>query len=86
MMDMAKQKQQLKEWFNKNKEQVKAFAIVTGVGISSYILGASINNLKCTGGIQSMRADGVIKFFDPETGLEVKTTKDACNVMAKINK
>lgn len=75
----------VKTWYNKNKDEIKKkLKIIGGAGAclgAGYLLGHKISELEISTGIVHYHDKGVLKFFDPLTGNEVKTFKETCEVM-----
>ena len=72
---MESKKAKIKKWWTENKDRIKKggvrigyLTLGTGVG---YYLGNKICETKTGYGIERAYFNGIIKFFDPETNLEV---------------
>ena len=77
-------KEKMKNWYEENKETIKAEAVrvgwyALGLGVG-YFVGDKVSTYKINDGLNHVHEAGIIKFFDPTTGLEV-TTREAINVM-----
>lgn len=85
---MAEKKNKLKVWFEEHKTEV----IIVAYGVGSLALGLCLGNLIGTGNahfrdaceVKVLHDNGIIKFFDPTNGLEVKP-EEAIDVVRKLN-
>lgn len=79
----------IKERFDKHKEGIKKeavrcfwFALGLGVG---YFISDKISDYQVGAGLDRLAREGIIKFFEPSTGLEVGIEK-AVEIADKLNK
>jgi hypothetical protein len=86
MLNITEVKEKAKNWYEEKELEIKVTATFVGVALVSYVVGGKITDLQVEAGLQAMRADGVMKFFDPVTGAELKTTKEAVSMMKNLNK
>ena len=86
---MEKQKRTFKEWREDNKDLIDKIAgvvyIAGFIGLG-YVVGGRITELSVDNGLERCHNLGIIKFFNPSTGLEVNPN-EALNVMKEfVNK
>lgn len=84
-----KEKNKIKRWFDEHKNEIKAEAVRVGwyafgfcVG---YFLCDKISEYSHGSGLRTLHEDGIIKFFDPSSGLEVDVEK-AVEIAKEIHK
>lgn len=72
---MSKMNGKIKEWYRDNKDDIKQKAVIVGcttAGLSvGWILGRKYSSTVFGINMFTANADGVLKFFNPETGLEM---------------
>lgn len=80
-------KEKLKKWYEDHKDGVNevivAGKIILLVGVG-YVAGSKISGRLVDIGMARCHDLGIIKYFDPDTNLEV-TASEAINVMKRIN-
>lgn len=77
----------MKEWFDGHKDEIKTevvkmacYAVGFGFG---YFAASKITDYRITAGLACFHDDGIIKFCDPSTGLEVGV-REAHEVVKKF--
>ena len=80
-----KLKDKIKFWYKKNEKGIKeelaaicGTCLLLGVG---YCIGSKVTQFAVYNGMVNYRDKGVIKFFDPATGLEAKTLDEASKIL-----
>lgn len=78
----------MKEWYNGHKNEIKSEVVkmvyyVVGFGFG-YFAANKIAGYRTTVGLASFHDDGIIKFYNPSTGLEVDTIKEVNDVVKKF--
>ena len=86
MLNITNVKETAKGWYKEKETEIKAAATVVGVGLVGYVIGSKFTDLKTSIGLATMHGDGIIKFFDPVTGVEAKTSTEALQVMKNFYK
>ena len=66
-------------------EKAKIPVIVTGTGVAAFVLGGKYTLLCCANGLEKFHNAGVLKFFNPETALEV-APEEALNIIKDMVK
>ena len=76
-------------WFDEHKDEIKTSALRLcwlGLGIGLGCVATNyISDLKVGGGLYRLHDEGVVKFFDPSSGLEVGIEK-AVEIAKKLPK
>lgn len=85
MLNAIKVRGLVKDWVKDNKDFILGIATLAGVGVVGYKLGGKMTQTQISAGLQAMRADNALKFFDPATGLEVATTEGICDLIHRMN-
>lgn len=72
---MEKRNNKIKEWFEENKEEIKHEVskfvwYACGFGVGCFIT-KKISDYKFALGLNELRREGVLKFVNPTTGVEV---------------
>ena len=86
---MKEKNKKLKVWFDEHKNEIKTEAIrityyALGLGIG-YFVGDKICGHRMNSGLMIIHNAGIIKFFNPSTGLEVDY-KDAVSIIDQFSK
>lgn len=76
---MRQETGKLNTWWDRNKNKIKAVAVSGLCGTVGYIVGSKFCEFKTAYGLEVFHENGIIKFFDPTTNLEV-TAAEAINV------
>lgn len=84
-----KEKNRIKRWFDEHKNEIRAEAVrvvwyAFGFGVG-YFVCDKISEYSHGLHLQTLHADGIVKFFDPSSGLEVDVEK-AVEIAKKIYK
>lgn len=75
--------EKIKDWFEEHEMSITKWCAYT-VGFSfGYVAGKRILTTRVATGLEVAHAIGVIKFFDPSTGVEVKDLTKVVKVLKK---
>lgn len=80
-------KNKFKEWYGEHKEGIKSDVVkityyAVGFGVGCFTM-KQLSNLQIAASLSILHTKGIIKFFDPETGLEVGL-KRACELCKNL--
>lgn len=81
---MGKQPGKLKRWFEERKDGLIRGACVFGACLATAFITNKVSTVRCAISLKDMHDEGIIKFFNPSTGLEVNVT-EACEVVKAMN-
>ena len=84
-----KKSEKIKAWFEEHKKAigdnaVRIFWYALGLGVG-YFVTDRISDIQVGCGLEKLANQGILKFFDPSTGLEVSVDK-AVEIAEKLNK
>lgn len=72
---MKERTNKIKNWFEEHKEEIKIGAGIVGLGAlctgAGYFVGSKLTELYMAIGLQHFHDTGLMKFFDPRTGIEI---------------
>ena len=78
-------KEETKATIKNTWEKAKLPVIAAGTAIGAFVLGEKYAKLCCANGLEKFHNAGVLKFFNPETALEV-APREALNIIKDMVK
>lgn len=85
MEKQEKKTSKLRAWWNRYKYHIQAFGICAALYGGGVCVGNYISNYQQSVGTLRLHDKGIVKYFDPDTGMEVNI-EEACEVVKRVFK
>lgn len=86
MLKIKDVKAKVKNLYEEHDVEIQAAVSVGACLLTGYIFGYKCSSINSAIGMATMHGDGILKFMDPNTGEEIKTSVEAAKVIKDFYK